>query len=152
MGLREGCFARVWSAKVSQYSVNSYVTVSKAKRDDNNNPLKDDNGKTVYEQQFNGFVTFAGDAKAIIEGLGLPETIDRDNPVSKTVKIVGSPDITSWYDAEKKKGGTNIRIRDVELPESNGETASKPAKKAASTAKKSSAKKESVSSDDELPF
>ena len=151
MGLREGCFAKVWSAKASQYSVNSYVTVSRAKRDEDNNPLKDSSGKTVYEQQFNGFVTFAGDAKEVIEGLGLPETMDRNSPVSKTVKIVGSPDITSWYDAEKKKGGINIRIREVELPDSGGEAASKPAKKA-STAKKASAKKESVSSDDDLPF
>ena len=141
MGVRGGCFARLWSAKDNGRAVNCYTTVSKKNKDGDG-----------YTQTFNGFVSFFGDAcKDLILGLDLPEEFDRNDPVGKTVKIVGSPDVTTWYDKEKKRGGMNVTVYSVELPEDDG--GSKPAKKT-STKKETKTKSKSSahSDDDELPF
>lgn len=141
MGLRDGCYAKLWSAKDNGRAVSCYTTVSRK--------AKDGNG---YEQLFNGFVSFFGDScKEKILELGLPEEFDRENPVGKTVKIAGSPDITSWYKKDIKKGGLNITVYDVEIPDDNADQ--KSSKKSAPAKKTSTKKKEEpVSDDDDLPF
>lgn len=141
MGLRDGCYAKIWSAKDNGRAVSCYTTVSRKNKDGDG-----------YTQLFNGFVSYFGDAcKELILGLGLPEEFDRENPVGKTVHITGSPDVTSWYDKEKKRGGMNVTVYAIELPEDDG--GSKPAKKT-STKKETKTKSKSSahSDDDELPF
>ena len=138
MGLREGCYVKLWSAKENDHVITCQATVSRKRKDGEG-----------YDTTFQGFISFFGDeCKDKIRSLGLPEVSDRNNPVGKTVKIAGSPDISSWYSRETKKGGYNITVYDVELPDeadrgSSGKTQQKKA---------SPKQKETVSNDSELPF
>ena len=141
MGVRDGAYVRLWSARENDYVITCQATCSRKRKDGEG-----------YETTFQGFISFYGDAcKDKIRSLGLPEESDRNNPVGKTVKIVGSPDITTWYSKETKKGGMNVTVYDVEIDD--GRTASAPASKP-QTKKTAAAKPKSapVSDDSELPF
>jgi len=159
MGLRDNAYAKIWSAKKNGniYSVN--MTISRK-----------DKVSGEYKQQFSGFVTFAGEAAKKVEGLGLPEKMDRNNPHSRSIQVKGSPDITTYMDAEKYKrlldaaSGNNelsqfvrnranekyITIWDFELADSSNVTSSKP--KATSPKPEAKMPSEPVTEDDELPF
>lgn len=139
MGVRDGAYVKLWSARENDYVITCQATCSRKRKDGEG-----------YDTTFQGFISFYGDAcKDKIRALGLPEEGDRNNPVSKTVKIVGSPDVTSWYNRETKKGGMNVTVYDVEIPDYN--SSAPPAK---AQPKKSAAKPKSapVSDDSELPF
>ena len=139
MGVRDGSYVKLWSARENDYVITCQATCSRKRKDGEG-----------YDTTFQGFISFYGDTcKDKIRALGLPEESDRNNPVSKTVKIVGSPDVTSWYNRETKKGGMNVTVYDVEIPDYN--SSAPPAK---AQPKKSAAKPKSapVSDDSELPF
>ena len=139
MGVRDGAYVKLWSARENDYVITCQATCSRKRKDGEG-----------YDTTFQGFISFYGDTcKDKIRALGLPEESDRNNPVSKTVKIVGSPDVTSWYNRETKKGGMNVTVYDVEIPDYN--SSAPPAK---AQPKKSAAKPKSapVSDDSELPF
>jgi len=140
MGVRDGAYVRLWSARENDYVITCQATCSRKRKDGEG-----------YDTTFQGFISFYGDTcKDKIRSLGLPEESDRNNPVGKSVKIVGSPDVTTWYSKETKKGGMNVTVYDVELQDDNHSSA--PASKP--QAKKTSAKPKSapVSDDSELPF
>lgn len=142
MGLRDGAYVRLWSAKDNGHAITCQASVSK----------KQDGGG--YKTLFSGFVSFFGDeCKEKIRSLGLPETSDRQNPVSKTIRVVGSPDITSWYNRETKENRQTITVYDVELPDDNGGN-QKQSKPSAKTYRKKAEPKPAAEEDDsdELPF
>lgn len=141
MGVRDGAFVRLWSARENDYVITCQATCSRKRKDGDG-----------YDNTFQGFISFFGDVcKDKIRSLGLPEESDRNNPVGKSVKIVGSPDVTTWYNRETKKGGMNVTVYDVELQDDSRPAAppakAQPKKSAAKTSKSSP-----VSDDSELPF
>ena len=139
MGVRDGAYVKLWSARENDYVITCQATCSRKRKDGEG-----------YDTTFQGFISFYGDTcKDKIRALGLPEESDRNNPVSKTVKIVGSPDVTSWYNKETKKGGMNVTVYDVEIPEDNR---SAPPAKAQPKKTASKTKSAPVSDDSELPF
>lgn len=142
MGLRDGAYVRLWSAKDNGHAISCQASVSRK---------QDDGG---YKTLFSGFVSFFGDeCKAKIRSLGLPETADRKNPVGKTVRVVGSPDITSWYSRDTKENHQTITFYDVELLDDSGSN-QKQSKSAAKTYRKKAEPKPAAVEDDdsELPF
>ena len=139
MGVRDGSYVKLWSARENDDVITCQATCSRKRKDGEG-----------YDTTFQGFISFYGDTcKDKIRALGLPEESDRNNPVSKTVKIVGSPDVTSWYNRETKKGGMNVTVYDVEIPDDNR---SAPPAKAQPKKTASKAKSAPVSDDSELPF
>lgn len=141
MGLRDGAYVRLWSAKDNGKVITCQASVSK----------KEDGGG--YRTLFSGFVNFIGEeCKEKIRSLGLPETSDRQNPVGKTIKVVGSPDVTTWFNPKTKENRMNIAVYDVELQEDGGNQ--KQSKSAPKTYRKKAEPKPAEDEDDdsELPF
>lgn len=85
MGLKEGSFAKLWSAKKNGKLYSVQVSVSKKV------------SENKYENTFSGFVNFGGAAAQKIEQFNLPEVSNTDNPVSRSVKITTSPDVGTFY-------------------------------------------------------
>lgn len=140
MGLRDGAYVRLWSAKDNGKVITCQASVSK----------KEEGGG--YRTLFSGFVNFIGEeCKEKIRSLGLPETSDRQNPVGKTIKVVGSPDVTTWFNPKTKENRTSIAVYDVELQEDGGgQRQSKSAPK--TYRKKAEPKPVEDEDDDSLPF
>lgn len=141
MGLRDGAFVKLWSARDNGKVINCQASVSKRQEDG------------TYKTLFNGFVSFYGDeCKDKIRSLGLPETSDRQHPAGKTIKVVGSPDISTWYNPQTRENRMTITIYDVELQESA--PAQKQSKPAGKTYKKKADPKPAAEEDDsdDLPF
>lgn len=141
MGLRDGAYVRLWSAKDNGKVITCQASVSK----------KEDGGG--YKTLFSGFVSFVGeDCKEKIRSLNLPETADREHPVGKNVKVVGSPDITTWFNPKTRENRTSIAIYDVELQEDRGEK--KQSKSAPKPYRKKQEQKPAEDEDDDgdLPF
>lgn len=140
MGLRDGAYVRLWSAKDNGRVITCQASVSK----------KQEGG---YRTLFSGFVNFIGEeCKEKIRSLGLPETSDHQNPVGKTIKVVGSPDVTTWFNPKTKENRMNIAVYDVELQEDgSGQRQSKSAPK---TYRKKAEPKPAAEEDDDsgLPF
>ena len=93
MGLRDNSFAKIWSAKKgngNSYSVNMSIS-------------RKDKETGEYKTQFSGFVNFAGEAAKKGAGLGLPATMDREHPQSRSIQIKGSPDVTTYYNPDQYK-------------------------------------------------
>lgn len=140
MGLRDGAYVRLWSAKDNGKVITCQASVSK----------KEDG--VGYRTLFSGFVNFIGEeCKEKIRSLGLPETSDRQNPVGKTIRVVGSPDVTTWFNPKTKENRMNIAVYDVELQEDGGgQRQSKSAPK--TYRKKAEPKPAEDEDDDSLPF
>ena len=141
MGLRDGAYVRLWSAKDNGKVITCQASVSK----------REDGGG--YRTLFSGFVNFIGEeCKEKIRSLGLPETSDRQNPVGKTIKVVGSPDVTTWFNPKTKENRMNIAVYDVELQEDGG--GQRQSKSAPKTYRKKAEPKpaEDDDLDSELPF
>lgn len=140
MGLRDGAYVRLWSAKDNGKVITCQASVSK----------KEDGGG--YRTLFSGFVNFIGEeCKEKIRSLGLPETSDRQNPVGKTIKVVGSPDVTTWFNPKTKENRINIAVYDVELQEDGG--GQRQSKSAPKTYRKKVEHKPAEDEDDDsLPF
>lgn len=156
MGLRSDCYAKVWAAKANgkTYSVQTSVSYKDKKTGE-------------YKNSFNGYVTFAGDAADKIRELGLPERMDRDKPSYRSIKIVGSPDVSNYFNSERYKkllsaakgsellegfikanaSPPSVTVWDFELVEDGG---SKTTGKART--KKQDPEPEDDDADDDLPF
>ena len=147
MGFRQkdnegrGGYARVWSVEnKGNYSVGK-VSTSKKKKDESG-----------YETDFqDGFVRFVGSAHEKVCNLDIPTNKD-GNSLGVGIQIT-SCDVTTPYDAEKKKTYTNYVIFAFDLADGSATTTEKSSKKSASKASK--AKKQVEESDEEdsdLPF
>lgn len=90
MGLKTNCYAKVWSVQQRGNVCSAKISVSRK---------NSQTGK--YENSFNDFVTFGGEAAKKAIGLGLPERGDRTNPTYRSIKITSSPDLTSYYNKER---------------------------------------------------
>jgi len=165
MALRDGCYAKIWSAKPNKKIYSCNISVSRK-----------DKETGEYKQEFSGFVNFSGDAAKKVAVLGLPEKSDRDNPISRSIKITRSPDISSYYNKETYKklidaaNGNEelinfirsranekyITIWDFELADSNGGSNGGDAdQKPAKSAKKPAPPVDDTEvdmDDEELPF
>lgn len=134
MGLRDKSYAKIWSARKIGKIYSVRMTISRK-----------DQKTGEYENQFGGFVNFAGDAAEKIRELGLPERSERGNSSYRSIQITRSPDITTYYDAQyinkllslakgndelekfirNNSNTTSITIWDFELAEdSNGDRGS----------------------------
>lgn len=90
MGLKDKSYAKVWSVKPNGKCYSGQISVSKK-----------DKESGEYTTLFSGFVNFAGEAAKKAADLGLPETMDRSNPVSKNIQITSSPDISTWFNKKQ---------------------------------------------------
>jgi len=156
LGLRTDCYAKVWAARPVGKTYSVQVSVS----------YKDKNtGK--YKNSMNGYVTFAGDAASKIKELNLPEKIDKENPKYRSIKIVGSPDVSNYFNAEKYKSllsaakgndelvkfikanasPLTVTIWDFELAEDSYKGSGKNA-----SSKKSAKPSDDEDEDEDLPF
>lgn len=97
-----------------------------------------------YEQDFSGFCTFIGNAKAKAEKLKPKDRIK-----------LGDVDVTTWYNKEKNTGYITYKVFDFDVPgdSDDSETSAQNAK----GAKKSSGLEDDMAADgdvneDDLPF
>lgn len=154
MGFRQadsegrGGFARIWSVEDKGNYSTAKVSTSRKR--------KDADGNDYYETDFqDGFVRLIGSAHEKAKTLDIPVN---DKGESKGVSIqITSCEVTTPYNAEKKKVYQNYAIFAFNIPDGNGGAKSGGTKKtAAKTTKKttkSKTKKDApVDDDDELPF
>lgn len=99
MGFRNGAYATIWEVKEGKGNY-ADVRISISKKNKQTNE---------YENDFNGFVRFIGDA-----GKKVQSYKEKDR-----VKL-GDCDVTNHYDKEKKVTYTNCVVFSFEDPESNG--------------------------------
>lgn len=146
MGLKNGCYARVWSAKDMDYQTNCLVSVSK----------KGNDGQ--YKNTFQGYVNFKGDeARKKIRSLNLPEKFDKDNPSYESIRVYGSPDIETYYNKRKQTTEFSFSVWDVLLPGEEGYDSGSENRGQSKSAPKTYRKKEpprppATEINDDLPF
>ena len=136
MGFRKDAWASVWSVEEGRgNTMKVRISTSRKKKDSDE-----------YEQDFSGFCTFIGTAKAKAEKLKPKDRIK-----------LGDVDVTTWYNKEKGVEYVTYKVFDFET--SNGSDSSNaPAKSTKSTksAKKSSGLEDTVEDgdveEDNLPF
>jgi len=161
MALRDGSYARIWSAKQNGKVYSCNISVSHK-----------DKQTGEYKTDFSGYVNFGNTAAEKVATLGLPEIMDRNNPIGKTIKIKGSPDISTYYNkeaTEKLLAAANgndglvkfirsranekyITIWDFELEEGNSAKASSNSNKTANKPVAPTDDTETEADEDELPF
>ena len=89
MGLKTNCYAKVWSCRANGKLYSGQISVSYKNKETGE-----------YKNVFNGFVNFGGKAAEKLSQLGLPERVDKENPVYRSIQITESPDITNYYNPE----------------------------------------------------
>lgn len=135
MGFRKDAWASVWSVEEGRGNTMK-VRISTSRK----------NKETgEYEQDFSGFCTFIGNAKAKAEKLKAKDRIK-----------LGDVDVTTWYSKEKGVEYVTYKVFDFETSDGNGNAnASQPAKSSKNT-KKSSGLEDTVEDgdveEDTLPF
>lgn len=147
MGFRQadsegrGGFARIWS--VEDRGNFSIAKVSASRK------RKDADGNDYYETDFqDGFVRLIGSAHEKAKNLDIPTN---DKGESKGVSIqITSCEVTTPYNAEKKKVYQNYAIFAFDIPDGNGGTKKSTAKKSTTKAKTKKAAVED--DDDDMPF
>lgn len=90
MGLRQNAYAKVWSIRPNGSTYSGQISVGKK---------NEESGE--YDVLFSGYVNFAGGAAKKARDLGLPEVMDRNNPVCRSIQITSSPDIGTWFNRDK---------------------------------------------------
>lgn len=136
MGFRSGNWASVWSVEEGRGNTMK-VRLSTSRK----NKETDE-----YEQDFSGFCTFIGTAKAKAEKLKAKDRIK-----------LGDVDVTTWYNKEKGVEYVTYKVFDFETSNGSGGSDA-PAKSTKSTknAKKSSGLEDTVEDgdveEDNLPF
>lgn len=94
MGFRANAWASVWSVEEGRgNTMKVRLSISRKKKDSDE-----------YEQEFSGFCTFIGTAKAKAEKLKIKDRIK-----------LGDVDVTTWYDKEKKVEYVTYKVFDFEL-------------------------------------
>jgi len=137
MGFRKDAWASVWSVEEGRGNTMKVRISTSRKRKDTEE----------YEQDFSGFCTFIGNAKAKAEKLKPKDRIK-----------LGDVDVTTWYNKEKGVEYVTYKVFDFETSNDAGtsDTAEKPAKKSTKSSKKSSGLEDAVEDgdveEDNLPF
>jgi len=98
MGLREGCYAKVWAVQENANHTQCYGQISVNKRVSDSKT-----GEKNYEIAYSGYVTFANKAREKALALGLPTEVDRQNRKYRSIKITSSPDISTYCDNERRQ-------------------------------------------------
>lgn len=133
MGFRTGSWASVWSVEEGRGNTMK-VRLSTSRKNKETNE---------YEQDFSGFCTFIGTAKAKAEKLKPKDRIKLDDV-----------DVTTWYNKEKGVEYVTYKVFDFET--SDGSSNSDASTKNAKSAKKSSGLEDAVEDgdveEDNLPF
>lgn len=133
MGFRTGSWASVWSVEEGRGNTMK-VRLSTSRKNKETNE---------YEQDFSGFCTFIGTAKAKAEKLKPKDRIK-----------LGDVDVTTWYNKEKGVEYVTYKVFDFET--SDGSSNSDASTKNAKSAKKSSGLEDAVEDgdveEDNLPF
>lgn len=139
MGFRTNSWASVWSVDEGRGNTMK-VRLSTSRK------IK---GTEDYEQDFSGFCTFIGNAKAKAEKLKPKDRIK-----------LGDVDVTTWYNKEKGIEYITYKVFDFEIS-NNNQVATPPSKKTANAKGKKGTKKTSGLEDmiedgdveeDNLPF
>lgn len=128
MGFRTGAYASVWEVNEGRGNTMSVRLSTSRKNKDGN-----------YEQDFSGFCTFIGNAKAKAEKLKVKERIK-----------LGDIDVTTWYDRDKGKEYVNYKVFDFEL--ANGTSNQSTTKAATKTSALDDNPLDGESDEDNLPF
>lgn len=136
MGFRKDAWASVWSIEEGRgNTMKVRISTSRKKKDSED-----------YEQDFSGFCTFIGTAKAKAERLKPKDRIK-----------LGDVDVTTWYNKEKGVEYVTYKVFDFETSNSSGSSDApvKSTKNAKST-KKYSGLEDTVEDgdveEDNLPF
>lgn len=133
MGFRTGSWASVWSVEEGRGNTMK-VRLSTSRKNKETNE---------YEQDFSGFCTFIGTAKAKAEKLKPKDRIK-----------LGDVDVTTWYNKEKGVEYVTYKVFDFETSDGSGN--SDASTKNAKSAKKSSGLEDTVEDgdveEDNLPF
>lgn len=136
MGFRKDAWASVWSVEEGRGNTMK-VRISTSRK----NKETDE-----YEQDFSGFCTFIGNAKAKAEKLKPKDRIK-----------LGDVDVTTWYNKEKGVEYVTYKVFDFETSNGTGtnEASASTAKKTTKTSKKSSGLEDvedGAVDEDNLPF
>lgn len=132
MGFRKDAWASVWSVEEGRgNTMKVRISTSRKKKDTDE-----------YEQDFSGFCTFIGNAKAKAEKLKPKDRIK-----------LGDVDVTTWYNKEKGVEYVTYKVFDFETSNGSGgtDTDTKVTKKTKAS-KKTSALEEGDVEEDDLPF
>ena len=92
MGFRTGSYASIWSVEEQGKVVRARISTSRKNKDTG-----------AYEQDFSGFVTFVGTARAKAAKLREKDRI-----------VLGDIDVTTKYDKERGKEYVNYTVFDFE--------------------------------------
>lgn len=136
MGFRTGSWASVWSVEEGRGNTMK-VRLSTSRKNKETNE---------YEQDFSGFCTFIGTAKAKAEKLKPKDRIK-----------LGDVDVTTWYNKEKGVEYVTYKVFDFETSDGSGNSdVSAKSTKSTKSAKKSSGLEDTVEDgdveEDNLPF
>lgn len=128
MGFRTGAYASVWEVKEGRGNTMSVrLSISRKNKEGN------------YEQDFSGYCTFIGNAKAKAEKLKTKERIK-----------LGDVDVTTWFDSNKGREYVNYKVFDFEM--ANGSTGQNNDTKPVKTGALYDNPIDGVSDEDDLPF
>lgn len=136
MGFRKDAWASVWSVEEGRgNTMKVRISTSRKKKDSDE-----------YEQDFSGFCTFIGTAKAKAEKLKPKDRIK-----------LGDVDVTTWYNKEKGVEYVTYKVFDFETSNGSGSSnATTKSTKSTKSAKKSSGLEDTVEDgdveEDNLPF
>lgn len=132
MGFRKDAWASVWSVEEGRgNTMKVRISTSRKKKDTDE-----------YEQDFSGFCTFIGNAKAKAEKLKPKDRIK-----------LGDVDVTTWYNKEKGVEYVTYKVFDFETSTgSSGTDTDTKATKKTKASKKTSALEEGDVEEDDLPF
>lgn len=134
MGFRKDAWASVWSVEEGRgNTLKVRLSTSRKNRETDE-----------YEQDFSGFCTFIGNAKAKAERLKPKDRIK-----------LGDVDVTTWYNKEKGVEYVTYKVFDFETSNGSGDNDT-ATKKATKTSKKSSGLEDNPTDgevdEDTLPF
>lgn len=134
MGFRKDAWASVWSIEEGRGNTTKVrLSTSRKKKDSED-----------YEQDFSGFCTFIGTARAKAEKLKPKDRIK-----------LGDVDVTTWYNKEKDQEYITYKVFDFDMSDGSG-TASKSNGKSGSKSKKASPLEDNMTDgdveEDNLPF
>lgn len=131
MGFRKDAYATVWGVEEGRGNTMKVRLSTSHKKKDSNE----------YEQDFSGFCTFIGTAKAKAEKLKEKDRIK-----------LGDVDVTTWYSKDKGVEYVTYKVFDFEPVSNGGDTEPKNTKKASKKSALEDNAEDGDVSEDNLPF
>lgn len=131
MGFRKDAYATVWGVEEGRGNTMKVRLSTSHKKKDSNE----------YEQDFSGFCTFIGTAKAKAEKLKEKDRIK-----------LGDVDVTTWYSKDKGVEYVTYKVFDFEPVSNGGDTEPKNTKKSSKKSALEDNAEDGDVSEDNLPF